>query len=259
MAPSWSLAGLEVTDHYKTAVESIPGVEALYTGAAAAVPGQFDVITLIHSLEHIPEPAKFLEGLREKLKLSGLLVIQVPDCWQNPFMFLVADHATHFFESTLREIVVGGGYDVALTADDWIAKELTLVARTSTRELPSRVESNSPDNIVAVRHRLEWVVALGQQLRALASQNPLGVFGTSIAATWLQGELHGEAAFFVDEDPGRFGQTFMGRQILRPGKVPPGSQVMIALPTPMAEHVRARLAREASTVNWLVPPPLPEY
>jgi hypothetical protein len=102
------------------------------------------------------------------------------------------------------------------------------------------------------------VVALGQHTRALASKDPLGVFGTSIAATWLQGELHGKAAFFVDEDPSRFGQTFMGRQILRPGEVLPGSQVMIALPTPMAEQVRARLACEASKVNWLVPPPLPE-
>jgi hypothetical protein len=105
---------------------------------------------------------------------------------------------------------------------------------------------------------LEWVVALGQEIRALASKNPLGVFGTSIAATWLQGELQGEAAFFVDEDPGRFGQTFMSRQILRPSEVLAGSQVMIALPTPMAEQVRARLVREAPMVNWLVPPRLLE-
>jgi SAM-dependent methyltransferase len=257
-APGWSLAGLDVTDHYKTAVESIPGVEALYTGGAGEVPGQFDIITLIHSLEHIPEPATVLAGLRDKLKVGGLLVIQVPDCWQNPFMFLVADHATHFFESTLRETVAAAGYDVALAANDWIAKELTLLARRSPRELLARVGSNPADNLAAVRRRLAWVVALGQHTRALASKDPLGVFGTSIAATWLQGELHGKAAFFVDEDPSRFGQTFMGRQILRPGEVLPGSQVMIALPTPMAEQVRARLACEASKVNWLVPPPLPE-
>ena len=49
----------------------------------------------------------------------------------------------------------------------------------------------------------------------------------------------------------------MGRQILRPGEVAPGCQVLIALPTPMAERVRARLVREAANVNWLVPPPLP--
>lgn len=258
VAPSWSLAGLDVNDHYKKAVESIPGVEALYLGPSAAVPGQFQVITLIHSLEHIAEPVKFLAGLRDNLVVGGLLVVQVPDCWQNPFMFLVADHATHFFESTLREVVAAGGYDVVVTADDWIAKELTLIARKPAHELPARVRANAVDNTAAVRDRVEWVVTLGQHIRALAAKNELGVFGTSIAATWLQEELHGEAAFFVDEDPSRFGQAFMGRQILRPSEVPPGGQVMIALPTPMAEQVRARLAREAPKVNWLVPPALPE-
>lgn len=256
-APGWSLAGLDVTDHYKTVVEAIPGVDALYTGASAAVPGQFQVITLIHSLEHIAEPARFLAELRDKLTVDGLLVVQVPDCWQNPFMFLVADHATHFFESTLNEVVAAGGYDLALTAHDWIAKELTVIARKPTHDNPSRVKANTDDNVAAVRRRVEWVVTLGQHVRALASKDPLGVFGTSIAATWLQGSCTGSSVF-VDEDPSRWGQTFMGRRILRLSEVPPGSQVMIALPTPMAEQVRARLAGEAPAVNWLVPPALPE-
>lgn len=258
IASGWSLAGLDVTDHYKAIVESIPGVEALYTGAAGSVPGQFEMITLIHSLEHIAEPVKFLAGLRAKLTVDGLLVVQVPDCRQNPFMFLVADHATHFFESTLSEVIVAGGYEVSVTANDWIAKELTVVARKTALEPPARVKADRDDNVAAVRARVEWVVTLGQRIRALAAKNALGVFGTSIAATWLQEELHGGAAFFVDEDPGRFGQTFMGRPILHPNAVSPGNQVMIGLPTPMAEQVAVRLAREAPDVNWLVPPALPE-
>jgi len=257
-APGWSLAGLDVTDHYKAIVESIPGVEALYTGAAGAIPGQFEVITLIHSLEHIAEPVKFLAGLREKLTVDGLLVVQVPDCRQNPFMFLVADHATHFFESTLSEVIAASGYDVSVIANNWIAKELTVVARKTALEPPAQVKADKNDNVAAVRARVEWVVTLGRQIRALAAKNPLGVFGTSIAATWLQEELHGGAAFFVDEDPGRLGQTFMGRPILHPNEVSPGNQVMIGLPTPMAEQVAIRLAREAQDVNWLVPPALPE-
>ena len=257
IAPGWSLAGLDLTDHSKAVVESIPGVEALYTGPAGGVPGHFEVITLIHSLEHIAEPVQFLAGLRDKLTVDGLLVVQVPDCRQNPFMFLVADHATHFFESTLNEVIAGGGYDVFVTANDWIAKELTVVARKTAHEPPARVKADINDNLTTVRARVEWVVTLGRQIRALSAKNDLGVFGTSIAATWLQEELDGSAAFFVDEDPGRFGQTFMGRPILHPGEVSPGTQVMIGLPTPMAEQVAIRLAREAPDVNWLVPPALP--
>ena len=74
----------------------------------------------------------------------------------------------------------------------------------------------------------------------------------------MQEELLGAATFFVDEDPSRFGRTFMGRQILRPKDVPAGSRVIVALPTPMAEEVRIRLAQVAPNVNWLMPPSLPE-
>jgi fumarate reductase subunit C len=44
-----------------------------YLGPASAVPGQFQVITLIHSLEHIAEPAKFLAGLCNKLVVGACL------------------------------------------------------------------------------------------------------------------------------------------------------------------------------------------
>jgi hypothetical protein len=184
--------------------------------------------------------------------------VEVPDCWRNPFMFLVADHATHFFLSTLRDVVIAAGYDVVVAADDWIAKELTVVARRSAQESPSRVRANTSDNLVAVRSRIEWVAAFGEQIRALAAQHAVGILGTSIAGTWVQEELRGAAAFFVDEDPSRFGRTFMGRQILPPKDVPAGSRVIVALPTPMAEEVRIRLDQVAPNVNWLVPLSLPE-
>jgi SAM-dependent methyltransferase len=253
----WSLVGFDINDRCKTAVESIPGVEAFYSGTIEEVPGQFEVLTLIHSLEHIAEPVKFLTELRQKLGTGGVLVVQVPDCWRNPFMFLVADHATHFFLSTLREVVIAAGYDVVVAADDWIAKELTVVARRSAQESPSRVRPNTSDSLVAVRRRIEWVTAFGEQVRALAAHHAVGILGTSIAGTWVQEELRGAAAFFVDEDPSRFGKTFMGRQILPPKDVPVGSRVIIALSTPMATEVRIRLAQVAPNVNWLIPPPCP--
>ena len=258
IAPDWTLAGLDVNERSKETVEAIPRVEALYTGEAESIPGEFHVITLIHSLEHIADPVKFLKVLWSKLAMDGVLVVQVPDCWRNPFMFLVADHATHFFKPILRDVVAASGYQIPFAVDDWVAKELTVVGRKSSEKPQPPVETNAPDNMAAVERRVEWVVALGKEVRTLAAKNHLGIFGTSIAGTWLHGELQGGQAFFVDEDPARIGQTLLGRPILRPPDVPPGSDVMIALPTPMAEQVRVRLARETPEVNWLVPSPLPE-
>ena len=77
-------------------VEGISGVESLYTCPPEEVPGQFNAITLIHVLEHIPEPAAFLKHLLPKLVPGGLLVVELPHQLANPFELLIADHCTLF-------------------------------------------------------------------------------------------------------------------------------------------------------------------
>jgi hypothetical protein len=79
--------------------------------------------------------------------------------------------------------------------------------------------------------------------RRLAVQGPIGIFGTSIAATWLAAELEGAAAFFVDEDAARVGKRLMNRPIFAPGKLDAGSNVLVALPHTLAESVARRLER----------------
>lgn len=256
IAPGWSLAGLEVNDRYRKVVESIPGVEALYTGDVADIPGKFQIITLIHALEHIAQPADFLAHLRNKLAADGMLVVQVPDCWQNAFMFPVADHATHFFKETLRGLVAANGYEVVVATDGWIQKELTVVARRSEQQSARPAPIDAAQNLAAVRTRVEWLCNLGKEVRDLAAREPIGIFGTSIAATWLHQELEGKTAFFVDEDPNRIGEIFMDRAIVSPDEVRPGSQIVLALPPQMADQVRLRLDQRVAHVRWYVPPPL---
>src|SRR5216683_3279149 len=71
--PEWSLAGTELDDKYREQVEAIPRVEGLYVGQPMAAPGQFDVITMLHVLEHVPSPTSFLLDLRDKLAPNGLV------------------------------------------------------------------------------------------------------------------------------------------------------------------------------------------
>jgi 2-polyprenyl-3-methyl-5-hydroxy-6-metoxy-1,4-benzoquinol methylase len=257
IVPGWALAGLEVNDHYKKIVESIPGVEALYVGGLAAVPGTFQAITLIHALEHIAAPVDFLSRVRDMLAPGGLLVVQVPDCWQNPFMFLVADHATHFFGTTLCATVAAAGYEILAHADDWVAKELTVVARKAVSARDSLPLVNPKDNSTAVSQRVDWLSATLAEARALAEPKPIALFGTSIAATWLTAELGERIAFYVDEDPHRAGENHLGRRIFAPENAPRDHAVLIALPPKMAEGVKRRLEELKNPLSFHVPPPLP--
>ena len=125
----WSLAGTELGDKYRRTVESIPGVESLHTCPPEEVPGQFDMVSMIHVLEHIPEPAAFLARLLPKLVPGGLLVVELPHHVANPFELLIADHCTHFAAATATALLERAGLEVLSVAENWVPKELTVVAR----------------------------------------------------------------------------------------------------------------------------------
>ncbi len=240
--PGWTMAGVEVHEHLRPVIESIERVEKLYTCPISDVPGQFPLISLIHVLEHIASPVTFLSQVRDKLEAGGLLLIEVPDCAQNPFMLLVADHASHFFLSVLKRTVAGAGFEIVLAANDWVAKELTVVARKTERgsSFPPPPERDTEGTRILSRS-LAWLAALVENARAISQQRPFGIFGTSIAATWLFGELDGRVDFFVDEDPNRPGKTCLGRPIYDPRGIPAGAHVFIALPPAVATGIHQRM------------------
>jgi SAM-dependent methyltransferase len=255
-SPGWSLAGTEWDAKDRATVESIPGVEALYTVAPVEVPGRFDLVTMIHVLEHIPSPSAFLAALRAKLNSGGLLVVQLPDHRRNPFELIIADHSSHFTRATVGSLFARCGYEVLTSADDWVPRELTLVARPAENPTSSM---NTPDPFAAratVESLIGWLELVVGAARAVAERaDSFGLFGTATAASWLAGELGDQVRFFVDEDPSRAGRTHLDRPIYAPSDVPPGSDVFVALPPHLGDLVAQRLGNERT--RYVAPPPLP--
>ena len=65
---------------------NLPIVTEYYPGSGKIGDGNFDVITLIHVLEHLPEPELIIGGLfNDNLNKNGILVIEVPNIssWQS--------------------------------------------------------------------------------------------------------------------------------------------------------------------------------
>lgn len=242
LAPLWSLVGTELNDTYRPVVESIDGVEAFYTCATDQVPGTFDLITMMHVLEHIPAPRDFLTRLRNKLKLGGLLVLEIPDYLQNPFDLLIVDHCTHFTAATVEALIQSAGFEVISVATDWVPKELTVVAcKTEHQQEKDDVQVSTSHSFDLTIKCVQWLRSVTTAAHERSTMGTFGLLGTSIAATWLVSELEDSVSFFVDEDPYRAGTTYMGRPIYHPREVPIGSHVFIALPPKFAESIQARM------------------
>jgi len=252
---SWLLAGTELGEKYRAVVEGIRGVEALYTCPPKQVPGTFDLITMVHVLEHIPSPKGFLTGLQDKLNPDGLLLIEVPNYSQNPFDLLIADHCSHFSPATLSYVIQDAGYELKSVASDWVPKELSGLARRArggSAEIVPDAEA-----LRSVSNNIRWLKAVVADATRLSSNTEFGLFGTSIAATWLACELQERVRFFVDEDPARVGRQYMRKPVYHPSAVPPGSRVLIAFPPHHSANLRARLLGYAKGYELILPPVFP--
>ena len=252
--PDWSLSGTELGEAHRREVEAIPQVERVYCGSPDKAPGTFDAVTLIHVLEHVPDPGNFLQIVRRKLNPGGLLMVHVPDHTRNPFDLLIADHCTHFSAGSLRRFLRWCGFTLLSEGTDWVRKETTVLAmpgeaRENTLPFEDPLSSGERG-----RQSVDWLGALRRQADLLSGGRPsgrrFGLFGTAIAATWLASELHMRFDFFVEEDANRVGKVLMGRPVLHPDSIPDASGVFLPLPVPIAREIRERLRKTRPSVRF---------
>jgi 2-polyprenyl-3-methyl-5-hydroxy-6-metoxy-1,4-benzoquinol methylase len=242
----WQLHGLDQDRRNLPLLEKLPGFVALHTCAPSELPDCFDLISMVHSLEHFPEPASVLRDLRSKVAPGGRLFVQVPNAQANPFEYLVADHMIHFSARTLAVVAGRAGFATehpsASLSIDWIAKELSLITEPASK-IGSGIDL-AIDAGQQVREQIEWLWQLVREAESASRQagsRRFGLFGSSIAATWLAGVLGDRASFFVEEDANRIGREHLGRPILGVDQVPAGALVYIALVPVIADKVGARL------------------
>jgi SAM-dependent methyltransferase len=248
--PNWDFQGTEFNDRYKQKVESISGVSAMHVGKLENVDGSFDVISMIHVLEHIPDPVSVLKNILPRLAPEGMLIVEVPDCSLNPYMIIVADHCSHFSPESLASVVGNAGFELA-EVSKWVPREISLIARPSENTCRMIPRASDSKNVL---QGLDWLVQIKEQLKNHSINEKFGIFGTSIAATWLQLEIGSKAAFFVDEDQNRVGEMHLGKIILSPKDLPDGVTVYIALPHPIANEVVQRLKSLNKKLKVITPP-----
>ncbi len=253
--------GIEYNERHRDAVLMIPGARGFGASIDELDLNSFQTISMIHVLEHIENPLPLLETLTSRLAPGGSLLIQVPHIWTNPYVVTVGDHATHFDLPSLKRLIHEAGFDVTWAEEDFIAGELTLLARRPmfSRAEPKRedLEKVSIKTNNSLRH-LDLVTSLGAVSNWLTWQRDtnkvLGVFGTSIAGNWAGSCIGFAQDYWVDEDPSRLGRSWLGREIISPSQVGLEDRVVIPLAPIKADKVVKRLRSGVKPINVLSPP-----
>jgi len=254
--PSWRLNGTEFDEKNAALLAEIPGFSGLQTGCFDEIKGKYDLISMLHVLEHIENPVQCLAVLRERAGDNALLLVQVPDWSSNPFALAIADHATHFTPETLSNVARAAGWDPVAPVTHVMPKELTLLARAAA-PVAEGAPADPQASASLLTSRLSWLGDVRKQAVATASASEqFGIFGTAVAGTWLAGACNGKTKFFVDEDTNRIGSTHLSLPIVSPADVPRGADVFVGL----APFVSERLAQKyiGGPARFHGVPPLPK-
>lgn len=256
--PDWSFSGYELGDSTKARLARIPRFEKLHTGHLHDISEHFDLVTMIHSLEHFPSPASVLKDLLQIVG-NGQLFIEVCNVEENPFDILIADHLIHFSPSSLKNLLLLSGFKIKTLATNWISKEISLLAYSQNHYFDDLTNLNAAkDDSDLIYQKINGYVRWLNQLRQLATdiateRYSFGLFGTSIAATWLASQLIEKIDFFVDEDINRIGRDHLGRPVISLVDIPKDAKVLIALAPNTALSVYERLTNTVQCA--LVMPP----
>lgn len=129
----WNAKGVEVSQMAAEFARQTYGLEIFhgYLEQAAFPAESFDVVTIRHVLEHVPEPLAMLAEARRILKPGGLLLVAVPNV--NCLGFKVAGvdwwwidpptHLYYFTPQTLQRALESAGFRIVHTqterGDDW--------------------------------------------------------------------------------------------------------------------------------------------
>ena len=254
LRPAWSLFGTDIGERNILTARNVPGVVDVYPCQPDEVPDRLSVISMLHVLEHIPDPGNFLARLKVKLDANGLLIVLVPDYLRNPFDLVVADHAIHFDSPILIRTLQGAGFEVLHASREWIHKEICVVARAALKDA-SGFTAKPDSHLNTAGSMTQWLIETAELVGNTSRSGKFGLFGTGIAGCWLFGQVGESVEFFVDEDPCRVGKEIMKCPVIHPSEVPGGSKVFMATGPEIAPSIVERLARP--DLSFILPPPLP--
>ncbi len=110
----WQITGVEPDEQARTlARNKLPEQTPLYPSLDALHNQTFDVITLWHVLEHVPDYNQYLETIKRLLTKDGLLVIAVPNFKSYDAQYYqaywaafdVPRHLWHFSQTAIQKIL----------------------------------------------------------------------------------------------------------------------------------------------------------
>jgi SAM-dependent methyltransferase len=219
----WQYVGVEPSREEAVLARREASFE-IHEGMFGSVPlekNSFDLVAIMHVLEHVSRPADVVRQMADIIKPGGLLFVEVPNTLDLNMFYdvLLFEHLYHFQPATLAWLLRRSGFDIVVHeastsygAQRVIARKRSVAA--ATPEYPAVDMADGVRRWTALWTSMNALAARGAE-RAAAGQR-VAVFGAGMtAATWLVHSALYDAPLvgLFDESPWKIGRTLFDRPI----------------------------------------------
>jgi SAM-dependent methyltransferase len=248
--PNWQVCGYEPWPRPSAIRNTFIRPENFFHGDFSSVSGPFDLISLVHVLEHIPDPLSALIKLPDLLTENGWLLIQVPDYSQTAFDLTIYDHIWHFNQETLYALLQQAGFEIVLSGT-FLPKEVTALCRKQTQSRPAILPRKSKQLSQALKEltRVTQAVKAFEHASQTNQKMPV-ILGTAIAAGFVSGNLINPPKAYLDESPQEQGRQFWGKPVLALSQLKMSDPGLLFLPFPQAQAQRILSRLEPELPDW---------
>ena len=227
---NYSVDAADLNDSHYGAIRKKTKFRRFYNLVNQEIDQTYDLITLVHVLEHVNEPIELLNDLSRLLTKDGKILLQIPNALINPFDFIIADHLSHFSLENIINLIQKSDLELINYSVVMVPKEITLLLGKKLKEV-NTIE------IPILNDKLElpynFIYYYEKVIDSLRPEQEIIIYGTSIGALWLTSEIEQKGfkvSAYLDEDEGRVGNNINSIKIAHPKDFNLLEQAIVLIP-----------------------------
>lgn len=251
----WSVNGIDISPTAINIARNVWGLELEVGDFDKYKPidsDKYDLVVLTHVLEHLYDPIVTLKKIRQMLKPSGYLFIEVPalvnpDYW--PPGYFSFEHLNYFSLRSITNILALSGYqvvgDIKLTIESIEYPVMTFLASPSLETYDKCVKSDYKEAVAICQRYMQidhraWQRTDNVLRESLQKNTKVIIWGAGmhtsqlIARTGILG--YGDVDFIVDSDPQKWGLMLGRLQVKNPNQIRHGQGVAIVISSHASEE-----------------------